>query len=283
LQGSHPRAGKDGRMGKIRRIQLLKTVSTTLRIASYALTTIGLAILLFNLILNMENLLNLGEQPIELAVRNLAGLLYTMLFAPLMLIIVGSIIHLGYKIGEEKAAERYNDLVKEVLGTVMMYKNISLRDLAVRIGEHTREVETFLAKLRYDKICNVYVDSQGIVHLESVERPLAQPVPQPIPVQPVRPIISTSSKPEPEVSREEKTEVVLPLTPAAPSATTPTTPTSPTATPVMPSLSEEEKIKKKEEITRKMIRLKEAYEKGLISEETYRKMLEELEREASQV
>jgi len=268
-------------MGKIKDIQSLKTVSTALRIISYVFTSIGLLILLLNLILNMESLWSLGRQPVDMAVRNLAGLLYRMLFTPLILIIVGDIIRLGHRISERKAAEQYNDLVKEVLGIVMMYKDISLRDLAARIREEPSEVEAFLAKLRYDKICNVYVDPHGIVHIESTERPLAQPVPQPVPVQPVPPIIPTP-KPEPEVSREEKTEVVLPPTTAAPPTIKPTTPTPPT-TPVAPSLSEEEKIKKKEEIARKITRLKEAYEKGLIGEETYRKMLEELEREASQV
>jgi len=255
-------------MGKISRIKMLKTLSMILRITGYTIIAIGVVLLVFNLVSNIENFVALQKLPGDSAIRAFTEILLNILFTPVILIVLGDIINLAYRLSEKRIAEEYNDLVKEVLGAVMMYRDISLSDLAKKIGETPTELEAFLAKLRFDKAVHVYIDSKGVIHAESAEKSQPQS-PQPIPAQPVPPILHTGQEPIPPLRPQTETDTVRESERTEVVAPTPLTPQSTAKTTV------------DEETSEKIARLKEAYEKGLISEETYKKLLEELGRRKS--
>ncbi len=186
-------------------------------------------------------------------IGTLGTLIYNEFYTPIVLATIGFIFESLKKALRKTSLQLQDDFSKELIGTVAMYREIPIVELAKRVNESVAAVEEQLARLRQNGLFKGYIDRNGIVHFISEEEAMPQPIPTPIEINQ-----ADTDKEKPLEDKQESQESIE------------ETETEGTQV-ISLSESKEERIRK----------IKEMYEKGLISEETYRKALKELEEESN--
>ena len=242
----------------------MKNIGFALRVTSYILLVAGVSLVVLYLVQYMDAL----NKAISVAVSTgelgpLQSVLYNILYAPVILLAASAV--LGYIGGslEKKAEEARREFLEKLSGLVLMYQGISIQELSRRLREPPKAVEEALAEIAREGKLRIRVDSNGLIHAEPAapQQPAAAPSPtvpvaaSPVP-PPAQPIAPESDQVRSAPVEEEGTQI-MPQGGAAAAA------------------SEEQPQGDLEERLR---RIEEAYRQGLISEETYRQLVEKLKK-----
>lgn len=240
----------------------MKNIGFALRITSYVLLVAGVSLVVLYLVEYMDAL----NKAIGVAVSTgelgpLQNVLYRILYTPVILLALSAV--LGYIGGslEKRAEEARREFLEKLSGLVLMYQGISIQELARRLREPPKVIEEALAEIAREGKIRVRVDSNGLVHAEPAapQQPVAAPAsplapPVPPPAQPIAP---ESDQVRGERLEEEEGTQVMPQGGAA----------APAPEGQEPGSLEE-----------RLRRIEEAYRRGLISEETYRQLVEKLKK-----
>jgi hypothetical protein len=234
-------------MGVLAKIRVLDITADILKITASALAVIGVVILVLNLIQNLEYI-----EPIIEANDTSAffSWLYRVLATPIILFAASSIVGAVARVMAKRAETGYQNFVKELIGRIRMYKRIAISDLARFFGESPRNIESILARLSHEGVFKGYVEKGVVVYSEQET------------MAPVPPVISSPARNEEDVERIDVEADLGETRIVAPEAESGARDTS--------------SIAEVGDINERIEKLREAYEKGLISRETYEKMLREL-------
>jgi len=247
--------------------RVLRNTGFVLKLVGYVLLAAGISILMLNLVDSMDAL----NRAINAALSTgrldfLQYVLYSILYTPIILLAASAV--LGYIGGslEKRAEEMRKEFLEKLVGMVLMYQGITVQDLARRLGETPRTVEEALAEITKEGRLRIRVDNNGVVHVEQPAPQQAQatapplavtPAPAPpVPPPPAQPVAPESDNVRGGEAAEEGTQVMPQGVVGAAGGE------------AAGAGSVEEQLK----------RIEEAYRRGLISEETYRQLVEKLKK-----
>ncbi len=226
--------------------------------AGLAVSVLGYGLLVYGVYLLVDVLLRLV--PVLGAAGSLGALariLYEALMTPLAFVFAG--LFVGYLAGLLRSAARraWDEYVKTLIGYIEARGAVTLQELAARFEVEPRQLEELLAKLRAEGVFKGYIGGDGVVYASHAAPAQAgYAAPQRQEVEPGEPG---------EVAHAEADEVRVPLesfeTLESPGAAAGEAGGEPGGG-----------------VEDEMRRLEEMYRRGLISEETYREMLEKLRR-----
>ena len=236
----------------------MKNIAFILRIIGYVFLIAGIILVILYTIQYIDALnksINTALSTGEL--KSLGTVLYNILYAPITMFALSTILNYISSNLEKRAEEAKREFLEKLSGLLLIYRGISIQELARRVHESPKAVEEALAEIVRNGKLQIHVDSNGIVHIESA-------TPKHFSASPGIASVTSPIPPPPQLPQSDRVRG------EAMGEGTQVLPQSHTATPSPESQG------LSRDVEEKLKRIEEAYRKGLISEETYRKLLEKL-------
>lgn len=184
---------------------------------------------------------------------------------PIIYFIIAGVIAKIVRYIDKYADEYWKAQVAKIIGLIESYREIHISTLARKVGMSPKRLEEILALLKHEGLFKGKIDQNGFIHSSAEEEIVEPPViaiqniaDMPRPEQP-----ATTLAPRVSVHEAEGTVVVDESRREKETSSGESEPSA-------------------EDIEKKIKELEKAYKEGLISEETYRKMLEELRKPGTQ-